>query len=534
MENYVGTLRRHVWLIAFVVVAMTVAAYVITSAQPAKYQATSELLVNQAPAAALPDVAGSRATDALTLQRQVSTQLQVAHIAVIATAALRDAHVRGITATQLLNQVSLASKPDADLVTVTVTASSPDLAQRLSSSYAKAFSNYDQSRLSTTLTQQRKVLDGSIASELRTDPATADAVRHHRPPPPQSPYPQLVAGRNDVIAASAEVPASSTVVSNAATAIQTAPKPTRNAALAFALALLLGGGLAFVIDALGRRAHTTLEVGEHLCLPLLARVPAPRRLPGRPRWAARNATAGLTMLADPGSPHAEAIKMLQANLELARLNHASTVVLCTSAVSREGKSTTIVNLAVSLAQAGREVVLIDADLRRPVLAEMFGVPATPGLAELALGEPASLTDVSLDSLPVSPIVRGRLRLLPAGSAVEQPDRLLSSHALAELFERLRAAADFVLVDSPPMTEVYDSLIVSRHVDALIAVARVGHVKLPALAEFARLLSTTSVLSLGYVATGMRKEDVNRYESSRTPAPSGQGDEPTGERTGVSQ
>lgn len=533
MENYIGTLRRHVWLIAFVVVAMTVAAYVITSTEPAKYEATSQLVVNQAPAVALPAVAGSRATDALTLQRQLDTQLDLAHIPAVAAQALRDAKVKRITPTQLLNQVTLASKPNADLVTVTVTASAPDVAQRLSASYANAFSNYDQKRLNSALAQQAKALDGFIANELKKR-EVANAVRDHRPPPPQSPYSQLVSARNEVTQATAEVSASSAVVSSAGSAVQTAPRPKRNAALAFALALLLGGGLAFWMDALGRRAHTTLEVGEELGLPLLARVPAPRRRPGRPWWSARSARAGLTMLTDPGSPHAEAIKMLQANLELARLNHASTAVLCTSAVSREGKSTTIVDLAVSLAQAGREVVLVDADLRRPVLAQVFGVPATPGLAELALGEPASLTELSLDSVTASPIVRGRLRLLPAGSAVEQPDRLLSSHALAELFERLRAAADFVLVDSPPMTEVYDALIVSRHVDALIAVARVGHVKLPALAEFARLLSTTSVLPLGYVATGMKKEDVNRYESSRTPMSSGQGEEAVGERTGVSQ
>ncbi|MGI8412173.1 MAG: Wzz/FepE/Etk N-terminal domain-containing protein [Solirubrobacteraceae bacterium] len=534
MEQYIGTLRRHVLLIAFVAVAMTVVAYTVTAAQPPKYQATSELLVNQAPAAALPDFAGSHATDALTLQRQVSTQLQLGNIPAIARAALRDANVQGITPTQLLSQVSLASKPDADVVTVTITASSADLAERLSTSYARAFSNYDQVLLTNTLAQQAKLLDGSIAAQLKADPALANSVRNHRPISPQSVYSQLVSARNDVIAASAEVPTSSTVVSSAASAVQTAPKPTRNAALALALGLLLGCGLAFLIDALGKRAHTTLEVGEELRLPLLARVPAPRRPPGHLRWSARNANAALTMLTDPGSPHAEAIKMLQANLELARLNHASTVVLCTSAVSREGKSTTIVNLAVSLAQAGRDVVLVDADLRRPTLAQMFGLSATPGLSELALGAQASLTEVPLESLSASPIVRGRLRLLPAGIAVEQPDRLLSSDALAAFFGRLRSDADFVLVDSPPMTEVYDSLIVSRHVDALIAVARVGHVKVPTLAEFARLLSTTSVLPLGYVATGVKTGDVNRYESSRTPLSSVQGDGATDERTGASR
>lgn len=532
MEAYVGALRRHIWLIVFVVVGMTAAAYAVTSAQPAKYQATSELLVNQAPTVALPQLANTQATDALSLQRRISTQIELARVPTVAAAALRDANVRDITPTQLLAQVSLSSKPDTDLVTIAVTAGSPPSAELLATSYAKEVARYLQTLHLTTLAQQRALLSQSIANQLQSSPSLAAAIRDHTPLPPNSAYSQLVSSRNDVIAAEAEDPASAVLVSGATSAVQVAPKPSRNTALALALALLLGCLLAYVIDRLGNRAHTTLETSRALGMPLLATVPPPRRPPGRKRWSAHSAKATLTMLTDPGSPHAEAIKMLQANLELAHMNHGSTVVLCTSAVSGEGKSTTLVNLAVSLAQAGREVVLVDADLRRPVLTRMLGVSAASGIAELAHGGHASLQDVSTESLSGSSIVRGRLRLMPAGAPVEQPDRLLSSPALEKAFADFRASADYVLVDSPPMTEVYDSLILCRYVDAMIGVARVGHVKLPSLAEFARLLSTTSVLPLGYVATGLKRRETSRYyDSVRIPG-SEQGDEATSPPPGI--
>lgn len=509
MESYTGPILRHIWLISFVVVAMTAAAYAVADAQPAEYQATSELLVNQGPAVALPNVGSTRATDSLSLERQVSTQLQLGRIPAIATQALVNARIRTMTAAQLLRHVSLASKPDADLLTVTVTASSPELARRLSSAYAKAVSTYEQSLLSNALNGQRSLVQAAISHDVQTNPTLANALRDHLRIPPESLYAQLVSGRNALQAAAAEVPATSVVVNSASQATQIAPRPKRNAALAFALALILGTGLAFLIDRFGKRAHTTTEIGEQLGLPLLARVPAPRR---RPRRAPdEGAASALTMLTDPGSPHAEAIKMLQANLEMARLHQSSSVIMVASAVSGEGKSTTIVNLAVSLAQGGRDVVLVDADLRRPALAYLLGLSPMPGFAERAAGEPVPLAEVQLDSVAALPVPRGRLRLLPAGRPTDEPDRLLSSPAMADVFAQLRSEADFVLVDTPPMTEVYDSMIVLRHVDAVIAVARVAHVKLPALAELARLLSTTSVLSLGYVATGIKREDINRYD-----------------------
>jgi succinoglycan biosynthesis transport protein ExoP len=273
--------------------------------------------------------------------------------------------------------------------------------------------------------------------------------------------------------------------------------------------------LAFALGAHDRRARSTNDIAEVLGLNLLGRIPAPAR-----RWRSRRPSP-LTMLSDPGSVQAEAIKMLQANLEFSRLQGPAQAVLFTSAIGQEGKSTTVANLGVSLAQAGRNVVVVDADLRQPSLSRLFNVREHPGLAELALGEVPSersrdlLADVALDAALTPLSVQGALKVLPAGRREEQPDRLLSSPALPAVFSALRADADWILVDTPPLTKFYDSLIVSQHLDALVAVARVWFVPRPTLAEFGRLLASAPVLSLGYVATGVGHMDEARYE---LPAP----------------
>ena len=512
MNDHLGTLSRYKLLILVVAVATAVAAYLVTSRQAAQYQATSKLLVNQNPVDGLPTVAsGSSLNNPDQLERLTSTQIHLAQIPVVARAALRNARVRSVTTEQLLTNVSLSEETNADLIDVSVTAGTPRLAEALSAAYANTFASYQAGLVGVQLSRELSGVQATISSVVR------GAQGNQAPVTNSSSFQQLLSLRDDLAAAQAAAPRSSVLASAAQTATKTAPKPFRNTVLALLLGLLLGCALAFVMDARDRRARSTSEIGEVLGLNLLARIPAPAR-----RRRSRS-DSPLTMLSDPGSAQAEAIKMLQANLELARLQGPGQAVLFTSAIGQEGKSTTVANLAVSLAQAGRNVVVVDADLRQPSMSRLFNVPEHPGLAQLALDEVAPhrardlLAGVELDAALTPPSVRGALRVLPAGRREEQPDRLLSSPVLPAVFAALREDSDWILVDTPPLTKFYDSLIVSPHVDALVAVARVWFVQRPTLAEFGRLLATAPVLSIGYVATGVGHKDSAKYELPSTQA-----------------
>ncbi len=506
MNDHLGTLSRYKLLILLVAVAMAVAAYLVTSRQTPQYQATSKLLVNQTPVSGLPTVnSGTVAVDPNELERLTSTQIHLAQIPAVASAALRNAHVGSTSADQLLSNVSLSEEPNSDLVNVSVTAGTPRLAEKLATAYANAFATYQAGLVSSQTSRELSGVQATINSQVRAN--QGDEARLYG----STSFQQLLSLKDDLAAAQAAAPRSSVLASAAQGATKTAPKPFRNTVLALLLGLLLGCGLAFVLDARDRRVRSTSEISEVLALNLLARIPGPPR-----RWRSRP-DSPVTMLRDPGSVQAEAIKMLQANLELARLQGPAQAVLFTSAIGQEGKSTTVANLAVSLAQAGRNVVVVDADLRQPSLSRLFGVPEYPGLAELAVGTVPSdrardlLAGVELNATPTPASVRGSLRVLPAGRREAQPDRLLSSAALPAVFKALRADTDWVLVDTPPLTNFYDSLIVSQHVDALVAVARVWFVKRATLAEFGRLLASAPVLSLGYVATGVGNKDTAKYE-----------------------
>jgi succinoglycan biosynthesis transport protein ExoP len=504
MNDYLGTLYRQKVLIVLVAVVMAGAAYLVTRRQAPQYTATSKMLVNQNPAAALPNAASS-VTDPAEFERLVSTQIDLAQIPAVARAALRAAHVQTMTPEQLLQSVTLTEEANADLINVSVTATTPSLASRLSAAYANAFAIYQSRLVRAQLSSELSGVAATITSQLGT--AQSKTALTNSPS-----FQQLLSLRNDLAAARAAPPKSSFVVSPAGSATQTAPNPGRNSALALVLGLILGTALAFLIDARDGRARTTEEISAQLRLNLLARIPSPAR-----RWRSRS-DSSVSMLSDPASVHAEAIKMLQANLEFARLHGTAQAVLFTSAVRGEGKTTTVANLAVSLAQSARNVVLVDADLRQPTLSRLFDVPTEFGLTELALGElpldqvEELLADVKLDAALTPPSVRGSLRVLPAGGRRgEQPDRLLSSPSLPAVFAALRTGADWVLVDTPPMTEFYDAFMVSQYVDALIAVAKLGYVQVATLAEFGRLLALSPVPPLGFVATGVGRKGAARYD-----------------------
>jgi capsular exopolysaccharide synthesis family protein len=192
----------------------------------------------------------------------------------------------------------------------------------------------------------------------------------------------------------------------------------------------------------------------------------------------------------------------------------------TSALEREGKSTTLANLGVALAAAGSRVVLVDLDLRRPSLASLFGVRRLSGLTDVAVGRRSldgALFPVELAVLeqpgnildPSEP--HGSLHLLPTGPLPLGPGEFVASEALAErVLAPLREQFDYVLVDSPPACLVGDAIRVAARMDGIVTVTRLGLATRTALNDLQRQLAAAPTTPLGVVVAGVDVPGVAGY------------------------
>lgn len=206
----------------------------------------------------------------------------------------------------------------------------------------------------------------------------------------------------------------------------------------------------------------------------------------------------LITVRDPRSAAAEAFRTLRTNLIFASLEKPLPTLLVTSAAADEGKSVTLANLAVVMAQGGRQTILVDCDLRRPHQHEIFGLPAAPGFSDWMLGAeeaPAPLAATGLDGL----------RLLPAGAPAEAPADLLTSRRLQGLVDDLKTQADIVLFDAPPILAVSDAALLAANLDGVLLVVNAGHTRRDHAQRARELLEKVRVRVVGAVLTNAGSE-----------------------------
>lgn len=178
------------------------------------------------------------------------------------------------------------------------------------------------------------------------------------------------------------------------------------------------------------------------------------------------ATSALIALRDPRSPAAEAYRTLRTNLQFSSLDKPLHTLLATSTAPDEGKSTTIANLAVTIAQAEQRVILVDCDLRRPTLHTLFGLPNDSGLTSMILAQEQA--DIPMHDTGVP-----GLSLLPSGPLPPRPADILGSRRMEAVIARLRAEADIVLFDTPPVVAVTDAAVLATKVDGVLLVLQAG-------------------------------------------------------------
>ncbi len=335
-----------------VVVALSLA---FTLRQAAVYEASAQVLLNYQNLAT--GLAGIQdlPTQGQDPARVAATQTQVAMSPAVARRVVAKANVHGLTNGVFLASASVTAGSDSDTLNFGVRYSDPQVAARLANLHAREYIASRQQLDTSALVAARKEL-GERIDELRATP-----VRQRD----RALLSKLVDREQELRTLEALQTANASLLRPATSAVQVQPKPVRNVILGLMLGLMLGVGIAFARDALDTRVRSAAELAERLRLPLLARLPAPRKK--------LRATNTLVMMADPRGHQSEAFRMLRSNLEFVNLDRGAKTILVTSALEREGKSTTVANLAVVLARAGKRVALVDLDLRRPTIGDFFGI-----------------------------------------------------------------------------------------------------------------------------------------------------------------
>jgi protein-tyrosine kinase len=213
-------------------------------------------------------------------------------------------------------------------------------------------------------------------------------------------------------------------------------------------------------------------------------------------------SGSLLMLTEPHSPAAEAYRSLAANLQFAYADRQLQTIGVTSAAEGEGKSTTVANLAVALTQAGRRVVVVDADLRRPGQHTLFGLEQEDGLANMLLGDGGQL--------PLKDTSSG-VRVLTSGASPANPLEALASRRFDQVLALARAQADFVLVDTPPAGGLADAAVVAPRLEGMLLVVSAGHTKRDLARRAREQLERVNANLLGVVLTDVRAADkLYRY------------------------
>lgn len=258
------------------------------------------------------------------------------------------------------------------------------------------------------------------------------------------------------------------------------PQPLRNLALAAVLGLLLGIGLAVARELLDTSLSTSDDIGDVTDAPILGNIATDEAANLAPIEVLSSAT-----------PWAEAFRVLRTNMQYVEVDEEQKVIVMTSSLPGEGKTTTAINLALTTAMAGQRVVLVEADLRRPLIAQRLQLDGAVGTTNVLIGK-VSLVDA------LQEYGSSGLQVLASGPIPPNPSELLQSHAMEALLTDLRGKFDVIIVDAPPLLPVTDAALVAAQADGAVIVIRHGRTTRDQLQHSIERLEAVDAKALGVV------------------------------------
>jgi capsular exopolysaccharide synthesis family protein len=289
--------------------------------------------------------------------------------------------------------------------------------------------------------------------------------------------------------------------------------------------LIIGLVFAFLVEVIDTSMGTIEDVEELLQVPVLGVIPA---LQGDEKTKGRSdrRDPSVTRMQDlvthfkPESMGAEAFRTLRTNLQFLRLETKGKVFLITSSFVQEGKTLNVVNLALIMAQAGNKVLLIDADLRKPLVHKAFGLPENPGLTDYVLGNYQwkeicnTISDVMLGDFGIDDILKtpgmDNLHIITAGTRPPNPSEILSSTRFKDFLQEVKQDYDFIFIDAPPILPVADAPEIATLVDGVFLVYKVGKIGRGVLKRAKSNLENVDAKLVGVILNNVKSEEGPEY------------------------
>jgi polysaccharide biosynthesis transport protein len=489
LRAYLAVLWRRKFIIAVTLLTTLGATLLYTRQQTPLYTSSASVLV--APVS-LP----LQGQPTYTTINMASEQLIAAspQVAVLANKMIQERNL-------VPGSVSVEGSLEDQTLVFTAQSASPASAQHTAQSYARAYLEHRRTQLQQDLQAgedgiravidelglQVVVAEEALAKALASGDTARETVLRLKISSLSDQISAQQASLSQVLL-TASSPVGQVVVPAYLPVSPSSPDVQRNILLGLLLGLSLGVGFAFLAERLDERLRLRADVEETTGSPLIARIPT-----------ATMAAHHLLILDDPEGDASEAYRALRARVLYGATQLGTRVIMLTSVRPGEGKTTTAMNLAAALAQAGKRTVLVAADLRRPTVNEFFGVEERRGLTDALLRK--------FD--PVSALMETRvegLSVLPSGRKVENPAELLGSTGMADLTSRLAETSDFVIVDAPPVLGVSDAVSMASFMRCVLLVADARSSKRAAIAEAVLELRSVGAEVLGVVLTRVSPKD----------------------------
>ncbi|MBI5566723.1 MAG: polysaccharide biosynthesis tyrosine autokinase [Chloroflexi bacterium] len=497
LRQYFNVLRKWWWLIAAAMVIAGVAAFLGSLTTPRQYQARTTLMVGNALAQSNPN-----ATDFYTVQSLAQSYGDLVRREPVLRGTLDELGLNWDWGT-LQNMVSSRVVPGTQLIEIAVLDIDPQRAKVLTDEIVRqlilqspagadiqddAERQFIQAQLvdlkenikrsQEEIRQLDDVIAKATSARQIQDARTRQDSLRAQVSSWQSTYAGLSAslqqGSTNFLSVVERAQASSTPIGAGA---------TTSVIIAAAIGLMLSGGAAFLLEYLDDTVKTPDDVRQLTELATLG---------GVPRIEGENYDTKVITLHQPRSPVAEAYRMVRTNLQFSVVDKPLQTLLVTSPNPEEGKSVSTANLAVVLAQAGKRVVLVDADLRRPVQHHIFELSNQTGLTTILLDASINLADVMQDTAVEN------LKVITSGPIPPNPSELLGSKRMGYLIDALKQQAELVIFDSPPVMAVSDASVLASRLDGALLVVDAGHTRRAKLRRSKENLDAVGASILGVV------------------------------------